>query len=1166
MSNFEFIRTAFPALAKSAMEAERLIFISPPAAIALTRQALEHVVDWLYQYDKRLKRPFDTTLNSLMSDAGFKQTLPEHIWQAMNAVRRVGNKVVHKKTVQTVNEEDAIKVVSQLFMIFIWLERTYGSPSVDRTESHSFENANIPRPPADNPQAAIDLQQIRAENEAFEQQLAAQRDALKQRQDAIDQMATDLGERERLLAEQDAELAAMRAQLEQIRAANEAYNATHPDPNQYDEATTRKLLIDLMLAEAGWRVGENALTELKVAGFASSSGRGFCDYVLMGENGLPLAVIEAKRTSQTAQAGQQQAKLYADSLTAHYGQRPIIFYTNGFETFLWDDVQYPPRKVQGFYTQDELNRLIERRNLKDSENTSKHIQKLADQPINAAIVERYYQNRAIKSLLNTFDSGKRAGLLIMATGTGKTRTAIALVDALIRANRVQKVLFLADRTALVRQAATAFRQHLPNIPLVNLVEARNQNGRVYLSTYQTMMGLIDARHDDETRKFGVGMFDMIIIDEAHRSVYEKFGEIFRYFDSLLVGLTATPRDEVDRNTYQLFGLENGMPTDYYSLEEAIRDKNLVPPKSFDVPIKIVREGLKYDDLSDEEKAHWDSLDWGSTAPDEVSASQVNKRLFNKDTVDKMLKHLMENGIKVNQGDRLGKTIIFAVNQRHADFIAERFDANYPAYKGSFASTITHSIKHANTLIDAFAKKDLPEPQIAISVDMLDTGIDVPEIVNLVFFKAVRSKIKFMQMIGRGTRLCPDLFGPGQDKTEFYVFDYCGNFDYFNQHPEGATATSAEPLPKKLFKKRVNVLRLLATSGYQHEQFQQLGYGKLAQQLKTGLQAEVNSMNAENFIVRSQWQHVSRFKQSQSWNNLDESAIKVLNEYIAGLPTELASGLKESLEARLFDGLCLDLQEALLEKRPKLVAYCRQQIVTIAEDLETKANIPAIARQIELIQLLQSDEYWQSINPVVVEKIRESLRELIGLLDKQSIKVVYSNFEDSIGQAQEVSLPPQSGVNIEQYRKRVESFIRANEDHITIAKLKRGLQLTEQDLSELEKFVYDAQEVAGEAQFKACFGIQQALPAFIRSLVGLDRQAVQTAFSEYLIGNRYNERQIRFIEMIIEALTRQGRLEKSRLYEAPFNQLHPEGIDGIFTQDQDVIRIFEVLESFDQMVA
>mgnify|MGYP002661899090 FL=1 len=479
------------------------------------------------------------------------------------------------------------------------------------------------------------------------------------------------------------------------------------------------------------------------------------DYVLWGGE-RPLAIGEAERTRRSAQEGQQQARLYADCLEKSTGHRPVIYGTNGYEHWMWDDTTSPPRPVQGFHTRDELELMAQRRTTRKP---------LANLPIAAGIVERHYQQRAIRRIAETFERDQhRKALVVMATGAGKTRTVIALVDLLMRANWAKRVLFLADRVALVNQAVNAFKAHLPDAAPVNLVTDRATEGRVYVSTYPTMMGLINEGAGGKQRRFGVGHFDLIVVDEAHRSIYQKYRAIFSYFDALLVGLTATPKDEIDRNTYSLFDLESGVPTDAYGLDDAIAEGYLAPPRAVSVPLKFQREGIRYNDLSDDEKDQWDALEWdeeGGEAPDEVSAEAVNQWLFNTDTVEKMLALLRERGHKVAGGDRLGKTIIFAKNQRHAEFIQERFDVNYPDRKGVFARVITFKTEYVQSLIDDFSKKN-DAPHIAISVDMLDTGIDVPEVVNLVFFKIVRSKAKFWQMVGRGTRWCKELFGPGQD--------------------------------------------------------------------------------------------------------------------------------------------------------------------------------------------------------------------------------------------------------------------------------------------------------------------------------------------------------------------------------------------------------------------
>lgn len=1151
MSNFQFLEPEFKSLAATAQGAEKLVYVYPQAAMMCARQSLETLLFWLYKHDKNLVQPYDASLHNLLNERAFKELVPGYVWEKMDLIRLAGNRAVHGRGFKQIDAQDAIKIISHLFLIYIWFERTYGNPQKNRSKPILFMPSLIPDLESKTELYTANKEKLQQEDTQFERDLNKQHLALKTREKELFEYSASLEERESRLAEIDAELAKKRAEIEAAKRTNNLLE----DPTDYKEDETRKLKIDYLLAEAGWTMNQDIQIEVPVTGMPISaenrSGNGKVDYVLYDKNGLPLALVEAKRTMVDPKIGQQQAKLYADCLEKATGQRPIIFYTNGYQTHIWNDYQGgPPRKIHGFYTQLELKRLIERR----QDHTL-----LESIDINSDIAGRAYQIRAIQSVLATFQRKNRAALLIMATGTGKTRTAIALVDALMRANFVQKVLFLADRTSLVKQATNAFKAHLPDSSPVNLVESREQNGRVYLSTYQTMIGLIDEMNSDGTRKYGVGMFDLIIIDEAHRSVYQKFGEIFKYFDANLIGLTATPRDEVDRDTYGLFGLEIGVPTDYYPLDAAIADGYLVPAKAFDVPVKFIREGVKYHELSNEEKIHWESLDWDDEGliPEEINPSQINKKLFNEDTIDKMLKHLMEHGLKVDGGDRLGKTIIFAVNQNHANFIEERFNHHYPHYDGKFARVITHATKYAQSLIEDFSKKDLPEPQIAISVDMLDTGIDVPEVLNLVFYKAVRSKVKFIQMIGRGTRLCPDLFAPDIGKTEFYIFDYCSNFEYFNENPEGAPISITEPISQRLFKARINILTLLRADDYQLDETLK----EVKEDFKAALHSEVKSMNPQNFIVRTELEHVEKFQNRESWDQLDDLDIATLRDNISKLPAELPS---DNLEAKLFDMLCYNLELSVLENNIKSKENYAAKIINIASLLEDKSNIPSVAKQIHLIYEIQSAEYWEAVTLPALEILRKSLRGLIRLIEKNTSKIVYTVLDDEIGEMSEIEIPTiKSGVNLAQYKKRVEHFIKANENHITIAKLKQGKALTNLDLEELQQFIFDAKEVESQERFESCFGKERSLPQFIRSLVGLDRQAVQKAFSKYLQTENYNERQIRFIEMIINHLTENGALTIDQLYEAPFKGLHYESIDGFFN-NEEADNIIHLINGFNQL--
>ncbi|MES1953780.1 DEAD/DEAH box helicase family protein [Salinisphaera hydrothermalis] len=1159
MSNFQFLHSEFASLYEPAAGAEQLVHSDPRAACMRIRFALERSVHWLYDYDRSLHRPYDRGLHALLSQQDLRNLMGDTIHQKARLIQKQGNQAVHSH--RAVRSRDALQLCRDLFHVLFWLARTYTRASDPKSLAAEFRADRVPSLVTGEQAATLTREALKKQEQEFADKLAAERADLDAREAEIAQRSQSLDEQETALADVNAELVRVRAELAEAKARNIAV----PDTHDYDELATRQQIIDVLLAEAGWTVGDNASAEYPLTGMPSNTGDGYADYVLWGEDGQPLAVVEAKRALADPDVGRQQAKLYADCLEAMKGQRPIIFYTNGYQAWLWDDCRAAPRQVQGFFTREELATMVRRRTMADDP---------AKQPVKRDIVERPYQQRAIASLCTAFTSGKRRGLLAMATGTGKTRTAIALVDVLMRANWVKRVLFLADRKELVRQASNAFKAHLPEVATVNLVREKHSDGRVYVSTYPTMMNLIDkgqGAEGGEARRFGVGFFDLVIVDEAHRSVYQKYGVIFDYFDSLLVGLTATPRDEVHRDTYHLFDLEPGVPTDAYTLDDAVADDYLVPPRAMSVPLKMVRQGVRYADLTPEEREHYEQLEWpvdedsGEVLiPEEVDASQINKFLFNEDTVDKMLQRLMEQGIRVDGGDTVGKTIIFARNEAHAKYISERFDANYPQYNGHFARKITHAERYAESLIEDF-KKPTCYPQIAISVDMLDTGIDVPEVVNLVFFKPVRSKVKFLQMIGRGTRLCPDLFGPGQDKTEFAIFDYCENFEFFNENPALRESAPPEPLYKRLFLQRLEVMTRLDAEPDGCGVADEAGAGhgdigsddELRRALKQALQSEVAAMNTTNFIVRPEREHVERFRDPAAWTNLDDEAQAVLANHVAGLPSERPH---EDISARLFDLTCLNLQVAQLDGDVKQAQRLIERIQALASGLESAQSIPAVKAQLALIHDVQTSEYWEDITLAMIENLRRRLRGLIQFIEKKAFNPVYSALDDEIGEGVAVSLDDfQTGINLAQYRKKVAAFIRANEDHVAIAKLKHNRPLTASDLAELERFVFDADAVESRERFTEAFGEDQPLTVFIRSLVGLDRGAAKAAFADFIGAENLKEKQIRFVEMIIEQLTENGTIDPGRLYEPPFTGFHYEGLDGVFRAD-DADRVISIVRA------
>ena len=1124
-SNFTFLRPTFPKLCDHAVQAEGLIFTAPRASCFYARFALEQTVLWLYENDPTLRFPYENSLGALIHESTFQKRLKAGLFPKITLIHKLGNKAVHHSG--NVETKDALRLVEDLFHLLYWLRRTYCKDG-QTLPNLVFDSAKVPRLAAPEEQALT-----KAQLEQLEHELS-QSDALR-RIEAERRQKTE------------AELAAVRAEIAAIRQANEAVT----DPHDYNEADTRRLLIDVLLKEAGWDADAPGATEVEVMGMPiqkpGDTGRGFVDYVLWGEDGKPLALVEAKRTSKRPESGQQQAKLYADCLQQRYGQRPVIFYSNGYQTWLWDDTLYPPRTVLGFLKKEELERIIFRR---------RHRKSLTAVTINENIAgyKRCYQKEAIRRITEAFEEAHlRKALLVMATGTGKTRTAIALIDLLKRANWVQRVLFLADRNALLTQAYRAFKSHLPTVTPVDLTETKSVEGaNIILSTYKTMLNATNRMKGNE-RLFGAGYFDLVIVDEAHRSIYRKYGEIFNYFDALLVGLTATPRSEVDRDTYQIFQLPQGVPTFAYELDDAVKDGYLVPPKGVDVPFRFLRTGVKYSDLSPEEQLEYEEKfrdEETGELPTEINAAALNKWLFNINTVDQALELLMERGLKVNSGDRLGKTIIFARNHDHAAFIQERFNLNYPHYKGQFAKVIDSHDTYAQSLLDDFSEVN-KQPTIAISVDMLDTGVDVPEVVNLVFFKPVFSRVKFNQMIGRGTRLCKDLFGLGQDKSEFLVFDLCGNFDYFQQDIPENNQKPPETLTTRLVKHRLELTGLINTQETLHTS------------LLDALHQHVETMPRNNFIVRRRLQQVETFAERDRWDNLTEDDRVMIAEDLASLPNGLPA---EDTLAKEFDLLCLKLQLAIAKTSNRYQRW-RDKVRDTLSQLETKSNIPMIQAELGFIQEVQDENWWQDVTLPMVEEIRLRLRQLVKFIDRSQQKTVITDFADELGEVQDVTVPTyQTGFSPYQYRKKVEAYIRAHQDHITIAKLKRNIPLTDADLTALEEMLFSAEEVESRARFQEVFGQSQNLnlKRLIREIVGLDRAAAKQAFAKYLQGTNLSAAQIRFVENIIDYLTQNGIMNPGLLYEPPFTDAHPEGLDGIF-KDDAADNIISIIRSFNTSV-
>ncbi|MBR5237075.1 MAG: DEAD/DEAH box helicase family protein [Paludibacteraceae bacterium] len=912
-------------------------------------------------------------------------------------------------------------------------------------------------------------------------------------------------------------------------------------PTGISEAETRALYIDLMLKEAGWDVMKEdgmiqpskACVEVKLQGMPNAHDVGYADYVLFGSNGKPLAVVEAKKTTASPIKGKHQAELYADCLEKQYGVRPVIYYTNGFTTYIIDGLGYPPRKLYSFHTEADLERLIQKRNRRD----------IIDFTINDNITDRHYQKTAIKAVCEHYNGKHRKGLLVMATGTGKTRVSISLVDVLKRNDWVKNVLFLADRTSLVKQAHKNFVKLMPNETTTILNESgeRDMTARIIFSTYQTMINYIDT----EEKPFSVGRFDLIIIDEAHRSIFGKYGAIFNYFDAMLIGLTATPRKEVDKSTYDIFEMEQGEPNYAYELEDAVADGYLVNYRGYKRGTMILKEGIKYDNLSIEEKAQmekiweyemtrkaldfmpmWaaeDGVSYGCRVVErDISKTEMFRYIYNVDTIDAVLQDLMENGLKVQCGERIGKTIVFAYNHRHAELIVERFNVLYPEYGAGFCVLIDNYVTYAQDLIDKFEKRDA-EPQIAVSVDMLDTGIDVPDILNLVFFKLVKSKIKFMQMIGRGTRLSQGVFDD-KDKAEFYIFDWCCNFDYFEKNPDGREAPQAQSLTERLFGLRASIAFHL-----QHQKYQEDAFAKgLHDDIKSMLKGLVRLLSDAHISVRAKWEQVSRFKEETAWVYISEVDTLTLKTDIAPLLPK--NTLDEN--AKKFDVLMLAIELSLLDDEVN-ARKAIQNVHFVAQQLEEKATIPQIQAKMGTIKEVLNPVSWENVSLPWLEKVREDLRNLTKFLigDKKQwfvvdIDDVLSFDGESAGIETRVS-----------YKQKVLDYLAQNRNLPVLQKIYAMEQLSIEDIRELERILWselgDKEDYDKYTVGMAC-GANVAI--FIRSVIGVDRKEAIERFGRFISGSALNAEQEEFLMTIISYVCENGDITKEIVVnESPFDE-------------------------------
>ena len=1106
-SNFEFLKgkKEFESFSSQCLEAEKSIIVSPATCAILSRRALELAVKWVYANDSDLVLPYQDNISSLIHNESFRELIDSSIFNIIKYIVKLGNVAVH--TNKPITRGEAVLALHNLHQFVSWIDYCYANEytarDFDENELHEGENKRI------RPEELKDLyEKLSSKDRKLEE-----------------------------LINENEELRKLRTEKRKENTEN-----NHFKVDNISEAETRKRYIDVELKLSGWTFGKDVGIEVEIPGMPNNSGVGFADYVLYGDNGKPLAVVEAKRTSVDEKKGEQQAKLYADCLEKQYGQRPIIFLSNGFNYWIWDDCGQ--RRAFGFYKKSELQLIIDRRTSKKNLNNIK---------ISDDISNRYYQKEAITAVTEAFEKNQRKALLVCATGTGKTRTAISIVDVLSRHNWVKNVLFLADRKALVKQAKNNFSKLLPNLSLCNLLD-RNDNpeeSRMIFSTYPTMMNAIDdTKGKDGDRLFTPGHFDLIIIDESHRSIYKKYRSIFDYFDAYLIGLTATPRDEIDKNTYSIFDLENRVPTYAYEYEKAVEDGYLVDYRTIEVKSKVMEAGIKYDDLTQEEKEEYEILfDDDESIGDEISSTAVNEWLFNADTIDLVLNKLMTEGLRIEGGEKLGKTIIFAKSSRHAKAIVERFNKLYPEYGGNFAKVVEHKTPYVDTIIDDFSDKD-KMPQIAISVDMLDTGIDIPEILNLVFFKKVRSKTKFWQMIGRGTRLCPDLLGVGQDKEEFLIFDFCNNFEFFRVNPKGFEGNNVETLTEQLFNIKTALVKELQDIKYQEDE----EYVNYRNDLVDELVEAVEVLNEDGYLVRMHIPYVHKYKNREVWQSIGELAQNDIKEHIA----PIVNSINDDELAKRFDLVMYTIQLAKLQNLGAKRGI--KNVMQTAERLSKLGTIPEVKEKKAVIERVMTSEFWEEANIFDMDKVREDLRELLKYLEKVNQKIYYTNFNDMI--ISEESNGSMYNVNdLKSYRKKVEFYLKEHQNDLAIYKLRNNKPLTEEDIQTLENVLFN--ELGSKSDYEKEYK-ETPVKVLVRKILGMDREAANEAFSEFLNNQNLNSKQIHFVKLIVDYIVKNGFIEDNRvLMEDPFRSVGSiiELFENNVTERNNLIkRINEIREN------
>lgn len=927
-----------------------------------------------------------------------------------------------------------------------------------------------------------------------------------------------------------------------------------------NEKHTRKEIIDKRLQAAGWNVNDatQVLEEFDIAVPLAEGvneprtkyeGHQFSDYVLLGKDGKPLAVVEAKKSLVDANIGKEQAKQYCHNIQNEKGgELPFCFFTNGHDIYFWDLGNYPPKKVHGFPTLDDLERYQYIRKARKA---------LASELINTAIAGRDYQIAAIRSVMEAIEKRKKKFLLVMATGTGKTRTCIALVDALMRAGWAERVLFLVDRIALRDQTLDAFKEHLPNEPRWPKIGEKSmaKNRRIYVSTYPTMLNVIR----DEENSLSPHFFDLIVVDESHRSIYNTYGEILDYFNTITLGLTATPTDVIDHNTFKLFECEEGVPTFAYSYEEAV---NNIPPylsnfQVMKIKTKFQEEGISKRTISLEDQKNL-ILEGKEVAEINYEGTDIEKSVTNKGTNALIVREFMEECIKDPNGVLPGKTIFFCTTIKHARRIEELFNAFYPEYHGELAKVLVSDdprVYGKSGLLSQFTHNDMP--RIAISVGMLDTGVDVRELVNLVFAKPVYSYTRFWQMIGRGTRLLePTKMKPWcTQKDNFLILDCWDNFEYFKINPRGKELSSSIPLPVRLFGIRLDKI----------EKAQELLNDTIVRNEIAKLRQQITSLPKNSIVILDAQSELQRLEDDNFWNLLTDDKLEFLRMVVKPLMRTISD---VDFKAMRFEKDILEVSLAQLNQEADKFEALKESIVE--EISELPLTVSLIAKEATLIRKAQTNNFWATITE---EQFDELIKKVAPLMKfKEAIMPLGTakfNFKDEVYAKEYVEFGPQhEALSIAKYRELVEQTVNqlVSENPI-LQKLKQGEEITADEAAALAEVLHDEHPHITVDLLRRVYSHRKAqLVQFIKHILGIQQlesfpETVSNAFSDFVKAHSYlSARQLQFLDLLKKFIIEKQELNKRNLIESPFTMLHPEGIRGVFkpSEIEEILKLTEKL--------